>query len=185
MVVDNNRDSGSRDEKSEQVAGSHGHKVALSGRHRCKGAKKAATPAKAAKKKEAAPKPATSKSAAKETARPKAARESSNKAIVPDLLRRPAGATLAEIANATGWQNHSIRCSISGTRRKKMGLMVESKKNEAGERTYGVAKQRARASFATASLRAGGFSRSLRQIWTRMRSRTEISLNASKAVAQS
>ena len=41
-----------------------------------------------------------------------------------------------EIAKATTWQNHSIRGFISGTITKKMGLTVESTKNEAGERTY-------------------------------------------------
>ena len=67
-------------------------------------------------------------------------REFSKKAIVLDLLRRKDGATMAEIAKATGWQNHSIRGFISGNLTKKMGLVVESAKNEAGERTYRIAK---------------------------------------------
>jgi len=67
-------------------------------------------------------------------------REFSKKNIVLDLLRRPTGATMAEIAKATDWQNHSIRGFISGNLTKKMGLKVESTKNEAGERTYRVAK---------------------------------------------
>ena len=57
-----------------------------------------------------------------------------------DLLRRKGGATLAEIAKATDWQNHSIRGFISGTLGKKMGLTVEASKNDAGERTYRLAK---------------------------------------------
>ena len=57
-----------------------------------------------------------------------------------ELLRRPKGATLAELAKATGWQNHSIRGFISGTLSKKMGLTVESTKNEANERAYCVDK---------------------------------------------
>ena len=48
------------------------------------------------------------------------------------------GATLAEIAKATKRQNHSIRGFISGTITKKMGLAVESSKNESGERTYRI-----------------------------------------------
>ena len=47
---------------------------------------------------------------------------------------------MAEIAKATDWQNHSIRGFISGNVGKKMGLAVESSKNEAGERTYKIAK---------------------------------------------
>jgi hypothetical protein len=47
---------------------------------------------------------------------------------------------MAEIAKATDWQNHSIRGFISGNLMKKMDLPVESFKNEAGERTYRLAK---------------------------------------------
>src|SRR5215471_7512105 len=37
------------------------------------------------------------------------------KEIVLELLRRKEGATIAEIANATQWQNHRIRGFISGS----------------------------------------------------------------------
>ena len=90
-----------------------------------KGAKKAARGAKEAKPK-----------TARDTAAP---REGSKKQIVLDLLRRKGGATMAEIAEATDWQNHSIRGFISGNLVKKMGLAVESSKNEAGDRTYHIA----------------------------------------------
>jgi hypothetical protein len=65
----------------------------------------------------------------------KATRAGNKTAIILDLLRRKEGATLAEIAKATGWQNHSIRRFISGQVTKKMGLKVESEKVE-GERRY-------------------------------------------------
>lgn len=65
-------------------------------------------------------------------------REFSKKAIVLEMLRRKEGATLAEIAKATDWQNHSIRGFISGAITKKMGLKVESTKQEGGERHYRI-----------------------------------------------
>ncbi len=98
-------------------------------------AKPAAKPAPA--KKDAKP---ASKKASKAAATDAVPREFSKKAIVLDLLRRKDGATMAEIAKATDWQNHSIRGFISGNLSKKMGLSVESGKNEAGERTYRIAK---------------------------------------------
>jgi len=54
-------------------------------------------------------------------------------------MRRPSCATLAEIMEATGWQQHTVRgfLSILGS---KGGLKVESTKNAGGERTYRVAK---------------------------------------------
>ena len=103
-----------------------------------KGAKKAAKQAKAAPKKQAKEKVASKKAAkVKEAEVP---REFSKKNIVLDLLRRPKGATMAEIAKATDWQNHSIRGFISGNLTKKMGLTVESTNSDGGERTYKIAK---------------------------------------------
>jgi hypothetical protein len=61
------------------------------------------------------------------------------KAIVLELLRRQQGATTADIAKATGWRNPSIRGFISGNVGKKMGLRIESGKNESGERVYRIA----------------------------------------------
>ena len=66
------------------------------------------------------------------------AREGSKAAKVLDLLKRPNGATLAELIKATGWQAHSVRGFLSGTVGKKLGLAVESTKGEDGKRTYSV-----------------------------------------------
>jgi hypothetical protein len=81
-----------------------------------------------------------SKKASKPAAEAAVPREFSKKSIVLDLLRRKDGATMAEIAKATDWRNHSIRGFISGNLTKKMGLVVESVKNAQGERTYKIAK---------------------------------------------
>jgi hypothetical protein len=72
------------------------------------------------------------------TAKPaKASRPDRKKEIVLALLRREQGATLSEIAKATDWQNHSIRGFVSGHVTKKLGLKVESTKDE-GQRTYRI-----------------------------------------------
>jgi len=76
---------------------------------------KATKPRKVAKAAKAPKQPA-----AKSEARP-----GSKKEIVLKLLRRDQGATLADIAKATDWQNHSIRGFLSAQLTKKMKLKVE------------------------------------------------------------
>ena len=87
-----------------------------------------------------AAKGAPKKTKATKTTKAHVPREFSKKAVIIELLRRKGGATLAEIAKATDWQNHSIRGFISGTLSKKMGLTVESTKNDQGERTYRITR---------------------------------------------
>jgi hypothetical protein len=87
-----------------------------------------------APKKAKAAKGATAKDAAP------TAREGSKKAIVLEIIRRPDGASLKEIADVTEWQAHSIRGFISGSLGKKMGLTVESFKRDTGERAYRIAR---------------------------------------------
>ena len=97
-----------------------------------------AAPKKAKATKGAAPtKRKASKAAKSAASRP--AREGSKKAIVLDLIRRADGASITEIAGATGWQAHSVRGFISGALGKKMGLTVESFKRPDGERAYRTA----------------------------------------------
>ena len=77
---------------------------------------------------------AAKETSARDATRP--AREGSKKAIVLELLRRPEGATLADLQAATSWQAHSVRGFLSGALGKKMGLAVESFKTPDGARSY-------------------------------------------------
>jgi hypothetical protein len=54
------------------------------------------------------------------------------------MLKRPEGATVNQIAAATGWQHHTIRGAIAGALKKKLGLTVTSEKPEGGERRYRI-----------------------------------------------
>jgi Protein of unknown function (DUF3489) len=96
--------------------------------------------AKPSKETANAKKPPTSKKTAKTTKAKGAAKSGTKAAIVLELMRREKGATLAEIAKATDWQNHSIRGFVRGHVIKKLGLKVESTRSEAGERTYKILK---------------------------------------------
>jgi hypothetical protein len=55
-------------------------------------------------------------------------------AMVEDLLRRPGGASIAELVAATGWQQHSVRGAMAGALRKR-GLVITSDKVD-GVRRY-------------------------------------------------
>jgi hypothetical protein len=53
-------------------------------------------------------------------------RSGTKQARMIEMLRRPEGATVEQIAAATGWQKHTIRGAISGALKKKLGLTVEA-----------------------------------------------------------
>jgi Protein of unknown function (DUF3489) len=55
------------------------------------------------------------------------------------MLRRPEGSTVDEVANATGWQRHTVRGVFSGTLKKKLGFTIDSTKEERG-RVYRIAE---------------------------------------------
>jgi hypothetical protein len=54
------------------------------------------------------------------------------------MLRRPEGATIAQIAKALDWQLHSVRGAISGSLKKKQGLTVVAEKSGDGDRIYRI-----------------------------------------------
>jgi uncharacterized protein DUF3489 len=53
------------------------------------------------------------------------------------MLRRPEGATVDEVASATGRQRHTVRGVFSGTLKKKLGLTIASAMEERG-RVYRI-----------------------------------------------
>jgi hypothetical protein len=65
-------------------------------------------------------------------------RADTKQAQVVDLLRRPQGATIDEIASATLWQRHTVRGAIAGALKKKLGLAVTSEKTEDRGRIYRI-----------------------------------------------
>jgi hypothetical protein len=92
----------------------------------------------APKKAKSGKKGAGAKKAPKAAKKAASARDGSKAATILELLRRPDGATLAELMKATAWQAHSVRGFLSGTLRKKLGLAVTSAKVKDGERTYSI-----------------------------------------------
>jgi hypothetical protein len=85
-------------------------------------AKKGRAKGKAAQAVPAASEPETGgESATKPTPR-----AGTKQALMIDLLKRPEGATVEQIAAATGWQHHTIRGAISGALKKRLGLTVEA-----------------------------------------------------------
>src|SRR5687768_12972193 len=61
-----------------------------------------------------------------EAAASRAPRTGTKQALMIELLKRREGATVEQIAAATGWQHHTIRGAISGALKKKLGLTVQA-----------------------------------------------------------
>jgi Protein of unknown function (DUF3489) len=75
------------------------------------------------------PAPVDTEADASETApaaRTRPLRQGTKQAKMIELLKRPEGATVEQIAEATGWQHHTIRGAISGALKKKLGLTIEA-----------------------------------------------------------
>ena len=59
-------------------------------------------------------------------------------ATILKLLRRPKGASIAELQKATGWKPHSVRAALTGLRKK--GHKIERTKNAKGTTVYSITK---------------------------------------------
>ncbi|WP_333500979.1 DUF3489 domain-containing protein [Kluyvera genomosp. 2] len=66
-------------------------------------------------------------------------RENTKQAKIIAMLQRPEGATISQIAEATGWQPHTVRGTFAGAFKKKLGLTLSSSKEDHGQRVYRVA----------------------------------------------
>ncbi len=89
----------------------------------------------------AAPTPPKAKNAAtgRYTAKgPVKRRTGTKQALLIKMLRRPDGATVDQIMEATGWQRHTVRGAFAGALKKKLGLTVTSDKVEGRERVYRI-----------------------------------------------
>jgi hypothetical protein len=74
---------------------------------------------------------------ARRSARSPVGKRENKQARLLELLKRPAGATIAALSNASGWQQHSVRGFLAGVVRKKLGLELVSTV-EADQRIYRV-----------------------------------------------
>jgi hypothetical protein len=63
-------------------------------------------------------------------------RNGTKQALMIAMLRRPEGATVEQIAEATGWARHTVRGAMAGALKKKLGLTITSEKTEGAARTY-------------------------------------------------
>lgn len=60
------------------------------------------------------------------------------------LLSRRDGATIPEMMEASGWQQHSVRGFLAGTVKKKLGFQLSSSKAEGELRHYRIDTKRGR-----------------------------------------
>jgi hypothetical protein len=70
--------------------------------------------------------------------RGKKAEPGSKQSRVIAMLQSPAGATIADMMQATGWQQHSVRGFLAGVVRKRLKLKLGSNKVD-GTRVYRIA----------------------------------------------
>lgn len=75
--------------------------------------------------------------AQKTNSTPKPRKTRTKSALILALLRRKTGASIGEMAKATGWRDHSVRGFLSATVRKKLGLELTSTA-AGGKRRYRI-----------------------------------------------
>lgn len=91
------------------------------------GRKAATAQSKTSKAAKAAPTPAKAK-----------VRDGTKQAQLIVLLKRAKGASIAEIAEALGWQHHTVRGALAGALKKKLGLAITSEPHASRGRIYRI-----------------------------------------------
>ncbi|TKW61716.1 MAG: DUF3489 domain-containing protein [Blastochloris viridis] len=66
--------------------------------------------------------------------------KTNKKQAMLDLLRRPEGVTIAELEEATGWQQHSVRGALVNLKNKDKHSITNSK-DDNGPRRYFLKKE--------------------------------------------
>lgn len=84
-----------------------------------------------AKAQSKAPKPRTATANGK-------TRPATKRAQLIAMLKRTKGASIAEVAEALGWQAHTVRGALAGTLKKKLGLTITSEAHETRRRIYRI-----------------------------------------------
>lgn len=74
-----------------------------------------------------------------EAAKPVALRAGTKQAQIIAMLQRPEGVTIPEMVEATGWLAHTVRGSISGALKKKLGRPITAEKVEGRGTVYRIA----------------------------------------------
>jgi predicted HTH transcriptional regulator len=73
-----------------------------------------------------------------EAERVRSTRHNTKQAEVIRLLQRPEGATIGQICAATGWQAHTVRGTLAGVIKRKLGLAIASTKDGKADRVYRI-----------------------------------------------
>lgn len=97
-------------------------------------AKRAAAPTTSAAMAQAAPKPRETEQPEPAAATPAAPKGPAGKlGVVVALMRRPEGATVAQMMEATEWQAHSVRGAMAGSLKRKHKLTITGTAGEGGK----------------------------------------------------
>jgi hypothetical protein len=65
-------------------------------------------------------------------------RSGTKQATMIEMLQHPSGTTIEEMAEATGWQRHTVRGAMSNALKKRLKLTITSSKYEGSARRYRI-----------------------------------------------